>query len=346
MIYLGIDVAKSSPVTAALTSEGEVVLEPFSFANSARGFSILKEKLQMFANFPLLIGLESTAQYSENLIYFLCGNGYHVAMLDPLQTAAIRESTIRKTKTDKADAFLIAKFLIIDGYTELQQTNVQLLKLKGLYKSRQNLILMRTRCKIQGTDSPALVRQIQQAVAQIELFSSQIKQVDAEISSIMDNLASPIMTTPGIGHLNGTMILSCIGNIQRFSSPGKLLAYSGLDPPVIQLGNFSARSTRTSKRGNSMLRYALINAAHNVVLNNDTFARYYNSKVTQGKSHYCALGHTAHTLIRVHCLCHSLTPPQYVYTGCINNSVLLCHFIHIHKFPINFPIVGLLFTFL
>lgn len=321
MIYLGIDVAKSSHVAAALTSEGEVVLEPFSFANSASGFSMLKEKLKLFSDLPLLIGLESTAHYGENLICFLCGNGYHVAMLNPLQTAAMRKSAIRKTKTDKVDAFLIAKSLMIDGYTELQQTDVQLLKLKGLCKTRQNLILMRTRCKIQlsafvdqlfpelndffraglhinvsytllkvhprpaevqslhltylsnllrkasrgrytkedairlrdlakhsiGTDSPALALQIQQAVAQIELFSSQLKQVDTEITSIMDNIASPIMSIPGIGHLNGAMILSCIGNIQRFSSPCKLLAYAGLDPAVIQSGNFNARSTRMAE---------------------------------------------------------------------------------------------------
>ena len=46
-------------------------------------------------------------------------------------------------------------------------------------------------------------------------------------------------------------------------------------------------------------RVALINASHNVVRNNETFAQYYNSKIAQGKSHYCALGHTAHKLIRV-----------------------------------------------
>lgn len=373
MIYFGIDVAKSSHVAAALSSDGEVVLTPFSFSNSSAGFSMLQEKLSELQTQPLLIGLESTAHYGENLIHFLCGAGYHVAMINPLQTAAIRKSAIRKTKTDKVDAFLIAKSLMMDGYTELQQTDIQLLKLKGLCKTRQNLILMRTRCKIQlaafvdqlfpelnqffraglhinvsytllkahprpaevqslhltylsnllrkasrgkytkedalrlrelakhsiGTDSPALALQIQQAVAQIELFSLQLEQVVAEISSIMETLHSPIMTIPGIGCLNGAMILSCIGNIQRFSSPSKLLAYAGLDPAVIQSGNFTARSTRMSKRGNSMLRYALINAAHNVVLNNDTFAQYYNSKIAQGKSHYCALGHTAHKLIRV-----------------------------------------------
>ena len=113
MIYLGIDVAKNSHVAAAMSSEGEVLLMPFSFANSADGFTLLREKLNNLPKLPLLVGLESTAHYGENLICFLCGNGYHVAMINPLQTAAIRKSDIRKTKTDKVDAFVIANMDVI-----------------------------------------------------------------------------------------------------------------------------------------------------------------------------------------------------------------------------------------
>lgn len=97
MIYLGIDVAKNSHVAAAMSSEGEVLLMPFLFANSADGFALLREKLNSLPRLPLLVGLKSTAHYGENLIYFLCRNGYHVAMINPLQTAAIRKSAIRKT---------------------------------------------------------------------------------------------------------------------------------------------------------------------------------------------------------------------------------------------------------
>lgn len=84
------------------------------------------------------------------------------------------------------------------------------------------------------------------------------------------------MTVPGVGRLNGAMVLSCIGNIQRFSSSAKLLAYAGLDPVAVQSGNFSAKSTGMSKRGNSILRYAPVNAARNVVRSNDAFAQYYS----------------------------------------------------------------------
>ena len=67
MIYLGIDVAKNSHVAAAMSSEGEVLLMPFSFANSADGFTLLREKLNNLPKLPLLVGLESTAHYGENL---------------------------------------------------------------------------------------------------------------------------------------------------------------------------------------------------------------------------------------------------------------------------------------
>lgn len=95
------------------------------------------------------------------------------------------------------------------------------------------------------------------------------------------------------------MILSCIGDFKRFPHPCKILAFAGLDPNVIQSGNFTARTTRMSKRGSSMLRYALINASHNVVKNNYTFKQYYDLKRSQGKSHYNALGHVSYKLIRV-----------------------------------------------
>ena len=107
------------------------------------------------------------------------------------------------------------------------------------------------------------------------------------------------MTIPGIGYLNGAMILGEIGDINRFSHSSKVLAFAGLDPSVYQSGNFKSNRTRMSKRGSKTLRYALINAAHNVVRNNQTFKIYYDSKIVEGRSHYNALGHCAGKLVRI-----------------------------------------------
>lgn len=107
--------------------------------------------------------------------------------------------------------------------------------------------------------------QVTQSVDQIELIDRQIYEVESEMENIMLGLDSVIITIPGIGYINGGMILGEIGDIHRFASPNQLLAFAGLDPSVYQSGNFSASHTRMSKHGSRALRYALINAAHNVV---------------------------------------------------------------------------------
>ena len=150
-----------------------------------------------------------------------------------------------------------------------------------------------------GANDSAISIQITQTIQQIELLDSQLEKIEAEMTDIMKFNDSVIMTIPGIGYINGGMILGDIGDIHRFSNPNKLLAFAGLDPTVYQSGNFQAKTTRMSKRGSRVLRYALVNAAWNVVRNNATFKAYYDAKRAEGRSHYNALGHCAGKLVRV-----------------------------------------------
>ena len=150
-----------------------------------------------------------------------------------------------------------------------------------------------------GSPDSALSIQVVHAIEQIELLDSQIDHVEAEMTDIMKYLDSVIMTIPGIGYINGGMILGEIGDIRRFPGPKQLLAFAGLDPSVYQSGNFQAKHTRMSKRGSKVLRYALMNSAHNVVKNNSTFKAYYNAKMAEGRTHYNALGHCAGKLVRI-----------------------------------------------
>ena len=69
---------------------------------------------------------------------------------------------------------------------------------------------------------------------------------------------SPLHQLPGINDIEIGYIMSAITSIDHFSSPRKLVAYAGLDPKVKQSGTWSAKTTRMSKRGNKLLRYALI----------------------------------------------------------------------------------------
>lgn len=76
MIYVGIDVAKTTHYAAAADSDGIVLIEPFAFDNDAPGFAKFISKIASFQKEQLIIGLESTGIYSENLICFLFDSGY------------------------------------------------------------------------------------------------------------------------------------------------------------------------------------------------------------------------------------------------------------------------------
>lgn len=374
MIYVGIDIAKLNHFAAVISSDGEILIEPFKFTNDYDGFYLLLSKLAPLDQNSIIIGLESTAHYGDNLVRFLISKDFKVCVLNPIQTSSMRKNNVRKTKTDKVDTFVIAKTLMMqDSLRFMTLDDLDYIELKELGRFRQKLVKQRTRLKIQltsyvdqvfpelqyffksglhqnsvyallkeaptptaiasmhmthlahlleiashghfgkekarelrvlaqksvGVNDSSLSIQITHTIEQIELLDSQLFHTELEMANLVTCLHSVIMTIPGIVFINGGMILGEIGDIHRFSEPKKLLAFAGLDPSVHQSGNFQAQRTRMSKRGSRVLRYALINAAHNVVKNNATFKAYYDAKRAEGRTHYNALGHCAGKLVRV-----------------------------------------------
>ena len=178
-------------------------------------------------------------------------------------------------------------------------TNLLVSTSGGKYRKDDAIRLKRLAKDSVGIENSLTEFQINLSIELIEFYSNQIEEVESAMDIPMSKLDLPFMSIPGMGMKQGAIIASTIIDINRFSSPSKVLAFAGLDPRVRQSGQFNARSTRMSKRGDSLLRYALVYAAHNVVKNDETFKKYYNLKVSQGKSHYNALGHCAHKLVRV-----------------------------------------------
>ena len=134
---------------------------------------------------------------------------------------------------------------------------------------------------------------------QIELYTDQITEIGKRIDEIVSDMHSHLESIPGLNKYAIAVFLSVTNNLINFDSPSKVVAYAGLDPVICQSGQWKAKSTRMSKRGNPLLRYILIWSANNVRLNNKTFEAYYQKKRDEGKSHYCALGHCANKLVRV-----------------------------------------------
>jgi transposase len=73
--------------------------------------------------------------------------------------------------------------------------------------------------------------------------------------------AKRLMTIPGIGVGSAAALMAAIGDVSRFSSPRKLVAYLGLDAKVRQSGESAAQHGQISKRGNAQARAVLVEAA-------------------------------------------------------------------------------------
>lgn len=368
-VFVGIDIAKYTHYASFVSSNGEVLFEPFPFDNSSLGFQSLLSKLEQFPIDEVIIGYESTAHYHLNLHQFLQRLSFTSFILNPLLTKRFRGLQIRDVKNDKMDSLCIAQFLSFNHsnkfshpavndllvlctelhslkqkktqcyiqltacldvvFPELKQqffkgnlksnaahnllkvycsahdiknvridrlTNIISVNSRGFQKKRvESLKLLATNSI--GINSSGYKFKVSNLIEQIECIERQIERLIAVINEMIFEMDCAILKIPGMGTIQAAYILSVINSIDRFSHPKQVLAYAGLDPKIRQSGTFEAKSTRMSKRGNALLRYALIWSAHNVVKNSKTMNDYYLKKRSEGKSHYNALGHCSRKLV-------------------------------------------------
>ena len=169
---------------------------------------------------------------------------------------------------------------------------------KGRYKESMVIKIKEAAKSSIGFESDALAIKIKQSIESINLYKRQIDEVNSLITNHELVINSPLNQIKGINSIEIGYIMSAIISIDRFNSPKKLIAYAGLDPKVRQSGTWSASKTRMSKRGNVLLRYALIWAANNIRKHPSKMKEYYLIKKSQNKSHYNALGHCAAKLCK------------------------------------------------
>lgn len=170
---------------------------------------------------------------------------------------------------------------------------------KGHY-NRETAIKIKEAAKNSiGSNMPAKSLELKHTIKLIRALTIDIGEIEAEISKMMDTIASPITTIPGIGNNMGAMIISEIGDFSRFSSPDKILAYAGYSPSTYQSGKLDNCYAHMEKRGSRYLRYALFQAAQRVCHLDSTFSAYLAKKRAEGKHYYVAISHAVKKLVRV-----------------------------------------------
>ena len=375
MIYVGIDVAKDKHDCFAMNSDGEILIEKLTITNNLDGFKTLYNSLIQHSNSlnNIKVGLEATGHYSNNILNFLTENGFNIYLINPLQTNLyVKGQSLRKTKTDKLDARVIATMLISDNLKPYIPVSYHISELKSLTRHRFRLVKENSRFKTSlvrlvdivfpelpkivssvsqksclallyelpnakeiaecnlthlthillnnsnkmfgrdkaieirelakksiGLNSKSVSFELKQTINIIQFLQQQIDDIEKRIKEILKEIDSPILSIPGISFKTAGSILAEIGDISRFDSPAKLLAFAGLDPSMYQSGKFFSTHSVMVKRGSKYLRFALMNSARMVCMNDTVFNDFKNKKIAEGKHYMVTMGHVAKKLVRV-----------------------------------------------
>ena len=134
---------------------------------------------------------------------------------------------------------------------------------------------------------------------QILSLTEQADLIEKQIASLLKEFNSHLTSIPGVGTVLAATILSEIGDISRFSSADKLLAFAGLDPSVKQSGEFTSNQNRMSKRGSPYLRRAIWLASTVAVQCDPMFRTYYEKKMSEGLHYMNVIGHVSRKMTAV-----------------------------------------------
>jgi transposase len=145
MNYLGIDVSKSTSRYVLLDNDGEKSIKPFTLDNNQQNFTQLLDRLKELNLQPddLLIGIEATGIWWENIYCFMTEQKFKVIVLNPHQTNKFREALRLKAKTDDIDAYVIAGLLRSGEYAAsyIPEETIQILR--EIVKLRHQLVTNR-----------------------------------------------------------------------------------------------------------------------------------------------------------------------------------------------------------
>lgn len=142
MFYIGIDIGKRHHEAGIIDDKGNPIGKTIRFSNSKAGSEKLLEFINQYHLTPenTFIGIEATGHYWLSIFSFVHKLGFKTTVFNPLQSDALRNFYIRKTKTDVVDAYLIAQVIRIDSPDETPFIEEDLLELRQLERLRYSFV--------------------------------------------------------------------------------------------------------------------------------------------------------------------------------------------------------------
>lgn len=254
---LGIDISKGK-FNVALLRGGKYRHKAFS--NDGRGFEQLSEWLRRLGVEGLHACMESTGVYGEELAEYLHDQGFRVSVVNPARIKGFAQSELIRSKTDKADASLIARFCAAMNPSPWLPDPVEIRELRSLVRRVDALMNMRQQEQNRlGVSNKVLKKSIRKLIRYID---REIEELKGEINRRIDrnpelrDKRKLLESIPGVGEATIHIILSHFASTEKFRDAKSLTSFLGIAPRHYQSGSSVMKRTRMSKVGRSSLRKA------------------------------------------------------------------------------------------
>jgi len=262
MDVLGIDVGKNDLHAELLQGESSARK---SVSNSEKGFAQLASWLHNRGVDELHVCLEATGVYSEAIAEFLADSGYIVSVVNPGQIKAFGKSELIRTKTDRVDAGVIARFCRATHPGPWKPASPEMRVFRALIRRRETLtnMIVQERNRLEAAATKEVQRSIKAVLKTLEDELAQVnKALDDHLKNHPDlrELIDKIDTIPGYGAVTAMKVVAETNGFRVCNSAKELVAYAGLNPSLYESGTIRRRGS-ISKIGNASLRKALYFAA-------------------------------------------------------------------------------------
>jgi transposase len=299
---LGIDVSKLTLDVILLKQERS---QAGKFENTPAGFQKLVAWLKKQGGEKLHVCLEATGQYGDSVATYLYQQGYQVSVVNPARIKYYANSRLRRNKTDKADAQLIAQYCQKEQPSLWTPLPARVKDLQAIVRHLQDLMDNRQQVSNRlgsGVSTACVVDSLKEHLAFLDGQIQQAKQAlrdQVDQDEQLKKQCALLSSIKGIGFLTAVRVLAEVPRMGDFESARQLAAYAGLTPQHEISGTSVNKPARLSKTGNANLRKYLYMPAISAKKHNPMVSTFCQRLAKNGKKPMEVIGAAMRKLIHI-----------------------------------------------
>ena len=238
MTYVGIDVAKAKLDVAVKTTKKPRHL---TVENTEKGFAKLVGWLAKYPKNELHVCLEATSTYGVDCALALSNQGIQVSVVNPFLVKAYAESELRRNKTDKLDAALIADFCAEKSPRSWTPPSETEQRFTSLYRRWETLKVIKAQ-ELNRFESERCEDTLVSITSHLSYLDEQLSAVEAALDCLVEQTPQLqqqlrlLSSIPGVGKVTAYLLMAEV-DFQVFTAANQLVAFAGLNPKHNQSGN-------------------------------------------------------------------------------------------------------------